>query len=963
MVHTMESPQAAFERLRQALNVLKERHSDPWNWHEYLGDEPIDVLEEGEEEEDAEMLALKPKARKNIDRLKSHLITVVQELNRAGHAADLAYYYMSIHPELMKEPWIRHGGHGFMGCCVVIMGTAGDIDEDLLLESGDGSPEKVMAALQAKLDIANEKIETLTTEVNDLRHRLIETNYESEDALFPRCAEEAIQRLDKQTRTLNAVLEREAELQEDYDDLFARHVRASKMMIYKARQGLRDRLFLQNKKENLFYSFQGFMYILQQEKEERIRREQEEPKNSVEFALRNEVRFLLNENLRCNDAVKLVATEASRLKSDRRALAKRLLYRQRPYERLEYLLWIWELWQPLRGALRLEKHLDQTQASLAAVNQQLTWSSRQMVPLMNFMDQLRMEVLKEQLEGDLMRRELVAASARQFAALTERLRLQRSQEMEILVRLRELENESKDERIAVLEREIAEDKHIHALKGMIVDLECNLRRALDRRKPRSFVVTHTEPFGLRKLPPDGLTRSASEVDLSRSDRMVSPKVERSPRTRAAWSDEEKESKFVAVLRGNAQQETGALAQAPSFQTEGRSVQVLRGNAQQETGALAQAPSFQTEGRSVQCESLAQQESAKDAEVARGRAREAVTPQPGESSAQPQKKVKKEVKEANPRRLEKRVAESPAPSTPSNFFASPARAISTMVPEPKVKRPRRTNTGGIAWALSEVRTQLETICDVEGVRELLDRFPNCVLLGGISARLEPQRSCRLAQEPQKRSAATAATPWTGFAQGRELVAALLGETAVAQAAAAVLVQPGMRQPIALELRCSSAELGSPQAPEAEFWLRGVQNATQQALGQRLKLDSLRLRLSAAGCTNLDVIDLPEKCSNSHLVDVPLKIEEMRVKHVGSNANLLVCLEPGPPLELCKRFDPKLSRTVLVGAAASNVSAGVDDSLPPSILCGPDAAGCLEERFANLCKERAPQWMSSVDAQHH
>jgi hypothetical protein len=27
--------------------------------------------------------------------------------------------------------------------CVVIMGSAGDIDEDLLLESGDGSPEKV----------------------------------------------------------------------------------------------------------------------------------------------------------------------------------------------------------------------------------------------------------------------------------------------------------------------------------------------------------------------------------------------------------------------------------------------------------------------------------------------------------------------------------------------------------------------------------------------------------------------------------------------------------------------------------------------------------------------------------------------------------------------------------------------------------------------------------------------------
>lgn len=38
------------------------------------------------------------------------------------------------------------------------------------------------------------------------------------------------------------------------------------------------------------------------------------------------------------------------------------------------------------------------------------------------------------------------------------------QEVEILKRLRELENEAKDERIAVLEREIAEDKHIHALK-------------------------------------------------------------------------------------------------------------------------------------------------------------------------------------------------------------------------------------------------------------------------------------------------------------------------------------------------------------------------------------------------------------------------------------------------------------------------------------------------------------------
>lgn len=45
-----------------ASQVLKERHYDPWNWHEYLGDDPIDVLEDDEDEDDVEMVALKPKA-------------------------------------------------------------------------------------------------------------------------------------------------------------------------------------------------------------------------------------------------------------------------------------------------------------------------------------------------------------------------------------------------------------------------------------------------------------------------------------------------------------------------------------------------------------------------------------------------------------------------------------------------------------------------------------------------------------------------------------------------------------------------------------------------------------------------------------------------------------------------------------------------------------------------------------
>jgi len=305
---------------------------------------------------------------------------------------------------------------------------------------------------------------------------------------------------------------------------------------------------------------------------------------------------------------------------------------------------------------------------------------------------------------------------------------------------------------------------------------------------------------------------------------------------------------------------------------------------------------------------------------------------GDTQTQPQKKVKKEPAPPS-RRAEKRVphesstptAAKASPTLPAMLAPSPARAMAAMAPEPKVKRRRRT-MDGIAWALSEVRHQLEGLSDVEGVRDLLSRFPECVLLGGIAAR-------------------------------RELMAALLGETAVAQAASAVLVQPGMRQPIALELRCGNNDLGPPQAPEAESWLRGVQNATQQALGQRLKVESLRLRLSAAGCANLDVVDLPEKCSM--LQEPPFKIEEMRAKHMGSSCNLLVCLEQGPPLELCKRFDPQLLRTVLVGAAASSVCSGGDDSRPASILCGPDAATCLEERFSSLCRERAPQWLSSLE----
>jgi len=232
------------------------------------------------------------------------------------------------------------------------------------------------------------------------------------------------------------------------------------------------------------------------------------------------------------------------------------------------------------------------------------------------------------------------------------------------------------------------------------------------------------------------------------------------------------------------------------------------------------------------------------------------------------------------------------------------------------------------ALSEVRSQLEAILDVEGARELTDGLPACVLLGGIAAR-------------------------------RELVAALLGEHGVATSAAALLVAPGMRQPMALELRYGSQGFGSINSPESQAWLQSVAQAAAQALGSRLKVEALRMRLSARGCANIDVVDLPDRQgADGAGGPVPPKIDEMRARHLGSPANILVCLEPGAPLELCRRFDPAQRRTVLLGAAASGLASGTE-ALPPSMLCGATAARALEERFTRACTERRQQWQSSLE----
>lgn len=323
--------------------------------------------------------------------------------------------------------------------------------------------------------------------------------------------------------------------------------------------------------------------------------------------------------------------------------------------------------------------------------------------------------------------------------------------------------------------------------------------------------------------------------------------------------------------------------------------------------------------------------------ARLESREAVKPQPQQQvrahSEQPPKRVKSEPfeeqqttkQQVQPAATEA-VLESqkrqrvPTPARTANPIASAATAATSSKRSPSAPAPSKVQRGSvgksIAWALSEVRNQLEAIVDVEGVPELLDRFPECVLVGGIGAR-------------------------------RELVAALLGDHSVANQAATQLVAPGIRQPVVLELRAGSEDVGPVNGPEAQAWLRGVSQAINQALGQKLKVEPLRLRMSSAGSANLDIVDLPDKCAYPQSA----KAEEINTRHLGSPSNLMVCLEPGSPMDLCLHFDPQLRRTILLGEAAAEQGS--------SPLHGKAAALSLEQRFSSLCTERVPQWLSALE----
>jgi hypothetical protein len=478
-----ESSREAFERLRECFDTLKEKHTDPWCWHEYLQDEPEP---EDDGETDPEILALRVKPRGYIDRLKVHLLACIGELSRAAAAADTAYFHMCITPNDMKP-------------CCTILGSSGDIDEDMLAD-GDASPAKIMAALQRKLDDARDKMAEMEEEIRGLQETLQDTRFESEDRRLAlekmtMKQEETQTRLHLNTTALRNTLDSKAQLQLAYDDLHVRWVRSSKLLLYKGRELLRDKTFKANPRENIFYAFHGFIYILSHERDERKRREEEARRDAVEFALRNEVRFMMGENMRCREGAMRLTCEVGRLKIDRRELGCRMLYKMRPYEPLEYCLWIWEYWISLRPRLVLEKQLEQTGFQHAAALQQLVHTSSQLPPAAQTIDKLRREVAQACVEKDLARREITISTSVQMAALVEGLQGHRVQEMAVLKRLHELDVEGLKERIAVLEREIAEDKHIQALKGMVVDLEGRLRRALDRRKQRGLVIPPSSTAG------------------------------------------------------------------------------------------------------------------------------------------------------------------------------------------------------------------------------------------------------------------------------------------------------------------------------------------------------------------------------------------------------------------------------------------------------------------------------------
>merc|ERR1712232_67379 len=103
--------------------------------------------------------------------------------------------------------------------CTMVLGSSGDVDEELLAESGDASPAKIMAALQKKLDKAKERIKELEEDIKVLESDLQETRRLAEERwenwqTTAVTLEEALTRLHWTTIGLNDTLHQKGELQE-----------------------------------------------------------------------------------------------------------------------------------------------------------------------------------------------------------------------------------------------------------------------------------------------------------------------------------------------------------------------------------------------------------------------------------------------------------------------------------------------------------------------------------------------------------------------------------------------------------------------------------------------------------------------------------------------------------------------------------------------------------------------------
>eukprot|EP00928_Gymnodinium_smaydae_P028187 TRINITY_DN21561_c0_g1_i1.p1 TRINITY_DN21561_c0_g1~~TRINITY_DN21561_c0_g1_i1.p1 ORF type:complete len:1079 (+),score=269.65 TRINITY_DN21561_c0_g1_i1:62-3298(+) len=276
------------------------------------------------------------------------------------------------------------------------------------------------------------------------------------------------------------------------------------------------------------------------------------------------------------------------------------------------------------------------------------------------------------------------------------------------------------------------------------------------------------------------------------------------------------------------------------------------------------------------------------------------------------------------------AHAAAAAEPAMRRARPALSASAP-PAAVLSRSFAQAHAGPAHVLSAVRACLEQMSDVDGVSQMLASFPACVLLGGIDAR-------------------------------RSFLAALVGEHAHAAEVAETLVSSGLKRPVALEFRSilpESAPSAASQernsaASDPDALLRDVAEAAARARAGPARSEAFRIRVRCTSCANVDIIDLPER-GGYGLAGTPPKLEEMRVEHFGNPSNLLVCLEPGTPLELCRKFDPHLQRTVLVGAAACGGSTRQTEAFGG----GPASARLLEERFSSACGCRVPQWLAFLE----